>query len=135
MSALEKVSLATLASRQVTTLSGGERRRLALATLLVQQPQIWLLDEPTNHLDLHQQMILLALVVRQASLNNGGVVMVLQDVNLVPRFCTHVMLMVDADTRIQGTVDEVMTGENLCRLYGHTISMVQQGQIRLFYPE
>jgi iron complex transport system ATP-binding protein len=133
--ALEQVSLGGFASRQVTTLSGGERRRLAIATLLAQHPRIWLLDEPTNHLDLHQQMVLLDMVVQQVRRNAGGAVMVLQDVNLVPRFCTHALLMVDADTRISGRVDDVLTVDNLRKLYGHAISMVKQGKIRLFYPE
>ena len=46
--ALEQVHLQGFEHRQVNTLSGGERRRLALATLLVQAPAMLLLDEPTN---------------------------------------------------------------------------------------
>ena len=44
--------------QKVSTLSGGERRRVALCRLLLQQPDVLLLDEPTNHLDITSKEIL-----------------------------------------------------------------------------
>ena len=65
--ALAAVALEEFGERDVDTLSGGERRRVALATLLAQNPDVLLLDEPINHLDPHHQLDVLKLLRDQAS--------------------------------------------------------------------
>ena len=55
---LASLGLDNMDMRLIETLSGGERRRLAIATILVQDPDTLLLDEPINHLDPHHQLFL-----------------------------------------------------------------------------
>ena len=50
--AMERVGIAHLAQRQIGELSGGQKKRVALAQAWVQKPDVLLLDEPTNHLDI-----------------------------------------------------------------------------------
>ncbi len=52
---LQALGLADFVDRQASTLSGGERTRLALARVLIAQPDVLLLDEPTNHLDIQMR--------------------------------------------------------------------------------
>ena len=125
---LAAVDLAGMEQRQVDTLSGGERRRLAIATLFLQAPRIWLLDEPNNHLDLRHQVGLLSLLVDRARRSGGGAVMTLHDVNLALRFCSHALLLVDAETVLTGTVGECLNEENLGRLYRCSIRRISDGR-------
>ncbi len=70
--ALTRLGLATLASLPARMLSAGQKRRLALARLLVAKRPLWLLDEPTSALDADGQETFSALVAEQQSL--GGIV-------------------------------------------------------------
>ncbi len=134
LEALRRVQLEDMADRIVHTLSGGERRRLAIATLMVQSPRIWLLDEPTNHLDLHFQIALLELLDNEISSRRGGAIMVLHDVNLLTRFCTHALLIIGHDSHCSGTIDEVITPENLKALYRHPVHQIREGNTTFYYP-
>jgi len=119
--ALAQVGLAGLESRQINTLSGGERRRLSLATLLCQEPRLFLLDEPINHLDPHQQITLLELLTAQTRDDTRGLLMILHDVNLASRFCDQALLLFGHGETLHGPTASVLTVENLQRLYGHSV--------------
>lgn len=125
MQALETVGLRELAQRNVLTLSGGERQRLAVARLLVQSPQFWLLDEPHNHLDPHQQIILLDQIIHHVREQQHSLCMSLHDVNLANRYCSHLLLLFDNAEVIAGPVEEVLSEENLSRLYGHPMHRLE----------
>lgn len=69
--ALEQVGAGQWADRPVRTLSAGQRRRAALAGLLLMRVPLWLLDEPTTHLDSAGQQLVGCLI--EEHLRGGGV--------------------------------------------------------------
>jgi iron complex transport system ATP-binding protein len=114
--ALASVNLQDFASRTTDGLSGGERRRVAIASLLAQSPQVFLLDEPTNHLDPHHQVAVLQLFRQQA--NAGAtVIATLHDPTLAARFADRVILLFGDGRWTSGPTHETLTAESLSELY------------------
>lgn len=132
--ALAAVDLAGLGSREVHTLSGGERRRLGLAALLAQRPRLYLLDEPLAHLDLNHQIAVLELLSRRAREDGVGIVMVLHDINLALRYADRALLLFGEGRTLEGPAEAVLTTESLSRLYGYPLREVPDGSGRHFVP-
>lgn len=130
--ALRQVGLGTeFDTRPTSTLSGGERRRVALATLLTQDAPLLVLDEPTTHLDLHQQVALLDLL---AGLARHTLVMSLHDITLAARYCTHALLLFGDGQCCAGTVGTMLEPVVLTRLYRHRIERVDTAAGPLYFP-
>lgn len=130
--ALAACDLAGCEARDVETLSGGERRRVALAALLAQDPDVWLLDEPQNHLDPHHQHDVLELLRARADAGRA-VLATVHDASQAARWADRALLLHGDGRWACGPVDEVLTADSLSELYRLPVREIAVDGRRLFY--
>ena len=128
---LRMVDLGDMPQRDIATLSGGERRRLAIAQVLTQSPDIYLLDEPTNHLDPQHQLDVLR-IFRNKARAGAAVVASLHDVNLAARFADQCLLLYGDGRWKLGATNAVLTAERLTELYATSMETVAWRDTNLF---
>jgi iron complex transport system ATP-binding protein len=131
--ALARFGVDRFADRDVRTLSGGERRRVALAALLVQDAPLALLDEPSSHLDIAQQAAALEVLVALARERGRAIVMVLHDLHLALRFCDRAVA-IGGGRAAAGASADVMTAPAMSALYGRELVMLADGSLATFVP-
>jgi len=130
--ALVAVGLAGYEDRDVLTLSGGERRRAALAAVLAQTPRIFLLDEPTNQLDPNHQLEALQLLRERAD-GGAAVIVTLHDPNLAERFADDALLIGKDGEWQCGRVADILTAQHLSTLYDTRFEAAEIGGRRVFF--
>jgi iron complex transport system ATP-binding protein len=131
MRALQSMDLDDLSERDIFTLSGGERRRLAIAQVLTQTPSVYLLDEPSNHLDPQHQLDALQLF-RSAADDGAGVIAALHDVNLAARFADRCLLLFGDGRWEFGACKDVLTTATLSELFATRMESVSWRSHELF---
>ena len=131
--ALADVDLAELDEREIGTLSGGERRRLAVAAVLAQDPSIYLLDEPIQQLDPRHQIIVLEICRRLAD-TGRSVIMSLHDVGLAARYADEALLLFGDGRWLHGPEGEVLRAANIEQLYGLPVRELTWSSGRTYVP-
>jgi len=93
-------------------LSGGERKRVALASVLAWNPKVLILDEPTIGQD-HQQKDKLRQFIVQLNAQGKTVVVVTHDVEFVAECAPRVVLMAQGNIVADGSAEEILTDRDL----------------------
>jgi iron complex transport system ATP-binding protein len=129
--AIEELGIRDIATRPYTQVSGGQLQLVLLARALAQEAQVLLLDEPTAHLDFRNRHLVLS-TIRDLAVRLGlTVIMTVHDPNDAMQYADRVGLMSDGGLIALGTPDEVLTADNLGRLYGMPIEVLTDGNRRV----
>ncbi len=113
--ALQYVGLSGYERRPPHHLSGGEKKRAAMAGILAMEPEVMILDEPTSNLDPASSEEIMEML---DELNFGGKTMIISthDVDLAYRWADDVVLMKDGGLLRRGTGQEVFGDADLIKV-------------------
>ena len=113
---LDFVGLSALAAEPARVLSGGQRKLLELARVMVAEPKVGLLDEPGAGVN---PALLDQIVDRVAALNRQGVTFLVieHNMDLVATLCNPVMVMAQGRMLAQGPADAVLRDERVVQAY------------------
>jgi branched-chain amino acid transport system ATP-binding protein len=116
MALLDFVTLAPLAHQPARVLSGGQRKLLELARILMAEPKILLLDEPAAGVN---PSLLEVIIERIAAINGQGAAFLIieHNMDMVARLCGHVFVMASGRMLCEGRPDEVARDSRVIEAY------------------
>jgi zinc/manganese transport system ATP-binding protein len=120
---LSSVGARDLARRPMSDMSGGERQLLLLAQAVLGTPQLLLLDEPLISLDASRQDDVIELIRRFSRERGMAVMFSAHELNQLLGVLDRVLYL-GRGMAVAGTVEEVVTGPVLSKLYGADINVI-----------
>lgn len=123
--AIEYMELTPLENHFIDELSGGQRQRAFIAMVIAQDTDYILLDEPTNNLDIYHSTNLMKMVRRLCDELGKTVILVLHEINYAAFYSDYICAFVDGKVASFGTVEEVMTRENLKNIYNVDFEIIE----------
>ncbi len=112
--AINNMELEELRKKSIQEISGGELRKVEIATILAQNSQIMILDEPLNHLDISFRYKLMHLL-KQLS-DKKLIIIVTHDIQYVKAYCSHVMLLNKNGETSIGLTSDIMNINNINKM-------------------
>lgn len=106
--ALEDMGIADLRDRTIDSLSGGQKQKVAIASILALKPKVLMLDEPTAELDPASSLQVFELLERYAHEHGTTVVVVEQKIALLSRFADLLVIIDNGRIRFADSPAEVL---------------------------
>ena len=106
--ALEKTGIANLRHRDLDTLSGGQKQKVAIAAILALKPRIILLDEPTGELDPQSSEQIYSLLFQLNRDYGTTIIAVEQKIGLLCRYVKKLLVLENGEAMFYGPVREVL---------------------------
>ena len=124
-SAIRLLHLESLAERRLPQLSGGERRRVALARAIAQEADILLLDEPTGALDIGQGQNALELIGHLRKDRPMTIITAMHDLTLAGQFADRLLMMAGGRIVAAGPALHVLTADYIRDFYQANVEVVR----------
>ena len=122
--AMEKMGVAELSDRSLTSLSGGQRQKVYIAMALAQDTPVVLLDEPNSFLDIAHQLQLMAQAKALAA-EGKTVVLVLHDLSMALECADWLAVFSEGKCLLQGSPENAFQSGCLDRAFGVKVYRVQ----------
>jgi iron complex transport system ATP-binding protein len=128
--ALDVTGTKDFADRIVTTLSGGERARVALARVLATEAKVLLADEPIMSLDPRHQFVVMD-VLRHAARSGGAVLAVIHDLALAARYATRVLVLEKGRIVADEKPEIALNPHRIATIFGVEADMIRVGDTQV----
>ncbi|WP_193071430.1 MULTISPECIES: heme ABC transporter ATP-binding protein [unclassified Brevibacterium] len=121
--AMSRTETVQFAARKFTSLSGGEKARVALARVLAQATPALLLDEPTAPMDIrHQELVLQQ--AREYAATGGAVVIIVHNLDLAGAYADQIAVISDGTIVAQGPPTDILTADLVSEVYDYPVTIV-----------
>jgi iron complex transport system ATP-binding protein len=117
-----------IAARLLHQLSGGQRKIVSIAQIIVREPRVLLLDEPTANLDIQNQMEIMELTRKYTRQRQIATVLTLHDLNIAARFADQVVVLKEGRVHCAGTPETIFTKEVMEEVYGVDVELLHDSK-------
>lgn len=114
--------------------SDGEKQKILLLRSLISRPELLILDEPMSHLDYGARENFLEFLSGKKSEYGFSSVFITHRLEEMPEFITHTLILSEGKTVSKGTLEEVLTDQNISNVFGVPLKIEKRENRRLVFP-